>query len=123
VAEVNGFDPARLGEASRNFSGGNQQKVLLARAAKAGLSVLLADEPTRGIDVHAKEEIYAHLRKSAREGLAVIVVSSEFEELETLSDRVFVLARGRSVAELSGADGETTVSRMLHHAFDLEEPA
>jgi rhamnose transport system ATP-binding protein len=123
AAGTNGFDTGRLGEAARNFSGGNQQKILLARTAKAGLKLLLADEPTRGIDIHAKNEIYASLRKSAANGMAVVVVSSEFEELEALSDRIFVLARGRRVAELLRADGETTVSRMLHHAFDMGEPA
>jgi rhamnose transport system ATP-binding protein len=121
VAAMNGFDTKRLGELARNFSGGNQQKMLLARTMRSNLKILLADEPTRGIDIHAKNEIYAALRQSAADGMAVAVVSSEFEELEALCDRIFVLARGRCVAELSRNEGETTVSRMLHHAFDLEE--
>jgi ABC-type sugar transport system ATPase subunit len=121
AAAMIGFDTSRLGKLARNFSGGNQQKMLLARTMRSNLKVLLADEPTRGIDIHAKNEIYAALRQSAADGMAVVVVSSEFEELEALCDRIFVLARGRSVAELSRNEGETTVSRMLHHAFDLEE--
>jgi ABC-type sugar transport system ATPase subunit len=122
AAAMNGFDTRRLGELARNFSGGNQQKMLLARTLRSKLKVLLADEPTRGIDIHAKNEIYAALRQAAADGMAVVVVSSEFEELEVLCDRIFVLARGRCVAALSRNEGETTVSRMLHHAFDLEEP-
>jgi rhamnose transport system ATP-binding protein len=121
AAATNGFDTTRLGELARNFSGGNQQKMLLARTMRSDLKILLADEPTRGIDIHAKNEIYAALHQSAADGMAVVVVSSEFEELEALCDRIFVLARGRCVAELSRSEGETTVSRMLHHAFDLEE--
>jgi ABC-type sugar transport system ATPase subunit len=119
-----GFPIARLGEPARNFSGGNQQKLLLARASKAGLSILLADEPTRGIDIHAKAQIYESLRKAASESRAgVVVVSSDLEELEMLCDRAFVLARNTFVAELDQKRGDLTVARILAHAFGVEEAA
>lgn len=123
-AQEAGFPVARLAEPARNFSGGNQQKLLLARAAKAGLSILLADEPTRGIDIHAKAQIYESLRKTAVEHRAgVLVVSSDLEELETLCDRAFVLARSTFVAELQQEKGDLTVARILQHAFGVEDAA
>jgi ribose transport system ATP-binding protein len=77
------------------LSGGNQQKVLLARAMYSGSRVLLLDEPTRGIDVAAKAEVHALIRQLAQEGMSVVVVSSDFRELVSLAQRVTVLARGR----------------------------
>jgi ABC-type sugar transport system ATPase subunit len=78
--------------------------------------VLLADEPTRGIDVGAKDEILTTLRRLADEGLAIVVVSSELEEVTAISDRVVVLAQGRLVSTLEGED--VAVSRILHDAFE-----
>ena len=83
-----------------SLSGGNQQKVVLSRVLIAGSRVILADEPTQGVDVGAREEIYDILRQAAREGLAVIVLSSSAAELEQLCDRVVVFSRGQVVAEL-----------------------
>jgi ribose transport system ATP-binding protein len=88
------------------LSGGNQQKVVLSRVLIAGSHVILADEPTQGVDVGAREEIYEILREAAREGIAVIVLSSSATELERLCDRVLVFSRGKVVAELSD-DGLT----------------
>jgi erythritol transport system ATP-binding protein len=76
------------------LSGGNQQKVIIARCLMRAPSVLLLDEPTRGVDVGSKEEIYALLRKLARKGLSIIFTSSEIEETRTLADRVLVLRQG-----------------------------
>lgn len=84
----------------RLFSGGNQQKVIIARWLLAGSDILLLDEPTRGIDVGAKQEIYRVIRDLAREGKSIIVVSSELPEILTVSDRVLVMRAGRIVAQL-----------------------
>jgi ABC-type sugar transport system ATPase subunit len=85
-----------------SLSGGNQQKVLLARCLMHKPQVLLLDEPTRGVDVGAKEDIYRILRQLAADGLSIIFTSSEIEETRTLADRVLVLCRGRISAEFSG---------------------
>ncbi len=88
----------------RNLSGGNQQKVVLARWLLHGCRVLLLDEPTRGVDVGARSEIYALIRRLADEGVAVVVVSSEVEEVLGLSDRVLVISEGRVVHEGPASD-------------------
>jgi ABC-type sugar transport system ATPase subunit len=85
------------------LSGGNQQKVVLAKWLESKPKVLVLDEPTRGIDVGAKEEIYVILRRLASEGLAVVVVSSELIEVIGLSDRILVLSQGRIAGEIDGA--------------------
>jgi ABC-type sugar transport system ATPase subunit len=85
----------------RDLSGGNQQKVLLARWLEIGPRVLIADEPTRGVDVGAKAEIYAILRRLASEGLGIILISSEMPEVIGMSDRILVLHEGRIAGELS----------------------
>lgn len=77
------------------MSGGNQQKVLLARWLLHDCRVLLLDEPTRGVDVGARTEIYSLIRQLADSGVAVVVVSSEVEEVLGLADRVLVVAGGR----------------------------
>lgn len=97
------------------LSGGNQQKVVLARWLARQPKVLILDEPTRGIDVGAKSEIYALIRNLTRAGLGVIVISSEMPELIGLSDRVLVMAGGRFAAELSG--DEMTEDRILRAAM------
>ena len=84
--------------------------------------VLLVDEPTRGIDVGAKEEILATLRRLAGEGLAIIMVSSELEEVVAISDRVLVLSEGRLVAELDGKAAPIRVPAILQAAFNVERP-
>ena len=86
------------------LSGGNQQKALFGREISAKPSVLLVDEPTKGVDIGARSEIYQRLRAIADQGLAVLVSSSDGIELEGLCDRVLIFARGRIVHELTGAD-------------------
>jgi erythritol transport system ATP-binding protein len=81
------------------LSGGNQQKVLLARCLMCSPSVLLMDEPTRGVDVGAKSEIYSILRELAAKGLSIVFTSSEIEETQALAQRVLVLCQGRISAE------------------------
>ena len=87
------------------LSGGNQQKVVLARWLLRDCKVLLLDEPTRGVDVGAKAEIYRVIRGLAEAGLAIVVVSSELDELLGLCDRILVLRDGRLVADLDGTVG------------------
>jgi len=94
--DVRPGDPER---AARTLSGGNQQKVLLARWLVHGCRVLLLDEPTRGVDVGARAEIYALVAALAAQGAAVVVVSSEIEEVLGLADRVLVVSEGRVVHE------------------------
>jgi ribose transport system ATP-binding protein len=86
------------------LSGGNQQKVMLARWLVHGTKVLLLDEPTRGVDVGARAEIYSLIRQLSAAGTAIVVVSSEIEEVLGLSDRVLVLAEGENLGILPAAD-------------------
>jgi ribose transport system ATP-binding protein len=86
------------------LSGGNQQKTLFGREIAAEPAVLLVDEPTKGVDIGARSEIYQRLRAAADRGLAVLVSSSDGIELEGLCDRVLIFARGRIVRALSGGD-------------------
>jgi ribose transport system ATP-binding protein len=97
------------------LSGGNQQKVLLARALIADIDILLIEEPTRGVDVGAKADIYRLLRGFADEGGAVLVGSSELTELIGLCDRILVVRAGTIVAEIDGtqASEETVMSHAL----------
>ncbi|MET4638360.1 sugar ABC transporter ATP-binding protein [Mycetocola sp. 2940] len=99
-----------------NLSGGNQQKVVLARWLATSPKVLLLDEPTRGIDVGAKSEIYGIIDELAHQGVAVIVVSSELPEVLGVSDRIYIMAKGRITGELSRA--EATEERILALAMD-----
>jgi ribose transport system ATP-binding protein len=85
------------------MSGGNQQKALFGREISAKPTVLLVDEPTKGVDIGARSEIYQRLRAIADQGLAVLVSSSDGIELQGMCDRVLIFARGRIVRELSGA--------------------
>jgi ribose transport system ATP-binding protein len=91
--------PKGVDRAARTLSGGNQQKVVLARWLLRDCRVLLLDEPTRGVDVGARTEIYALVNSLAKRGVAVIVVSSEIEEVLGLADRVLVIREGRVVHE------------------------
>lgn len=86
------------------LSGGNQQKLLIARWLSGAVKVLLLDEPTRGIDVGTKAEIYRHIRAAADRGAAILLVSSEMPELLALSDRILVLSGGRLAGELRGEE-------------------
>ena len=93
-----------LDDSAGSLSGGNQQKLLFARALMIGPGVLIADDPTRGIDVGAKRDIYEVLVGLAAGGMAVILISNEIEEILGLAHRVLVMRSGRLVAELSGTD-------------------
>src|SRR5439155_3879296 len=99
----------------RTLSGGNQQKVLFARMMLCEPRVVVADEPTRGVDVGAKRAIYDFLASLAQQGLGVLLISSELEEILGLAHRVLVMRRGRIVSELAGAG--MTESAILAAAF------
>src|SRR5205823_13486212 len=86
------------------LSGGNQQKIVMARAMLSDPSILVADEPTQGVDVGARAEIYRILREVAGRGVPVVVGSSDTKELEGLCDKVIVMSRGHAVATLEGDD-------------------
>jgi ABC-type sugar transport system ATPase subunit len=99
-----------------SLSGGNQQKVVLGNWLATGPRILLLDEPTRGIDVLAKQQIFEAVRQLSREGLSAIFVSSELEELLEVCHRVLVMRRGRIVAELAGEN--LTLGRMMEACLE-----
>jgi ribose transport system ATP-binding protein len=116
-----GFDVGRLRESAATFSGGNQQKLVVAKWLHRRPSILLLDEFTRGIDVGAKAEMLSVIARLADEGLAVVVVSSELEEVVEVADRIAVLGKGRLIGMLHGS--ETSVERILRLVFEVEEAA
>jgi ribose transport system ATP-binding protein len=93
----------------RTLSGGNQQKVCVSRWLVDGIALLILEEPTRGVDVGARREIYRELRQLADHGLAVLVLSSDVEEVAGISDRSFVLDRGRIVGRFAGGTPPATL--------------
>jgi ribose transport system ATP-binding protein len=99
----------------QNLSGGNQQKVVLAKWLLVNSKVLIVDEPTRGVDVGAKAEVHVLLRELARKGTAVIVISSDLPEVLAVADRILVMREGRITGELSFA--EATEERILRYAY------
>ena len=105
-----------------DLSGGNQQKVVLGKWLARGSSVLILDEPTPGVDIGAKAEIYALIRELADQKTAILLISSDLPELIGLSDRILVMSRGRIVAQL--AQDDASEESVMRAAFDgLEAPA
>lgn len=98
----------------KNLSGGNQQKVVIAKWLEEDSDILIFDEPTRGIDVGAKSEIYQLMSDLAAQGKSIIMISSELTEILRLSDRIVVMCEGRKTAEL--AIEEATQEKILHYA-------
>ena len=96
-----GIRAASLTQEVQTLSGGNQQKVLLARWIETHPRVFLLDEPTRGIDIGAKREIYAFINHWKEEGIGIVLITSELQELIGLADRILVMHRGRITAEFS----------------------
>jgi ABC-type sugar transport system ATPase subunit len=101
--------------AVREFSGGNQQKIVIGKWLATMPKVLLVDEPTNGVDIGSKVEIHKLLRRLAADGMAIIMVSSELQEVLTMTDRIAVMRRGRMVTEMSavGATQETIMGYAL----------
>ena len=98
----------------QNLSGGNQQKVSIAKWLFVEPNVLILDEPTRGIDVGAKYEIYTIMNRLVEQGMSIIMISSELPEVLGMSDRIYVVASGRIGGELSSA--EATQEKIMHLA-------
>ena len=99
-----------------DLSGGNQQKVVIGKWLTRDQKVLILDEPTRGVDVGARAEIHKIIRELGANGLGVIVISSEVEELPGLCDRVLVMAEGRIAGELIGQD--ITKEAIIHISYE-----
>jgi ribose transport system ATP-binding protein len=99
------------------LSGGNQQKALIAKWEMSGVRVFMFDEPTAGVDVGAKQEIYALISELAQQGAGVIVISSEIEEIVGLCHRVLVMREGRCVGVLEGGGiSETAILQLCYEA-------
>ncbi len=104
---------------ARALSGGNQQKLVIGKWLNSQVKVLLMDEPTRGIDIEAKNQVYELVRNLADRGISVIFVSSEIDEVLEVSDRILVLTRGRIAADIRAA--EATLEKVLAIAMSDEE--
>ena len=102
-----------------NLSGGNQQKVTLARLLFTKPRLLILDEPTRGIDVGAKFEIYSFINNMAAQGVSILLISSELAEVIGMCDRVYVMSEGTFTGELSR--DELTEHRIMELATDIKE--
>jgi ribose transport system ATP-binding protein len=114
-----GIKTASLNERLEFLSGGNQQKVSLAKALDAAPLVVIADEPTRGVDVAAKQEIYRFLAELASKGTGILLISSELEEIVGLCSRVVVMRGGSIAGELEGDD--VTENEIMYHATGIRE--
>jgi len=106
--------PATLGQRAGALSGGNQQKVLVARTMLETPRLLVLDEPTRGIDVGAKREIYDLINRLTRSGMGILMISSELPEILGMSDRIVVMREGRTMGEFGR--GEATAERVMYLA-------
>ena len=103
----------------KNLSGGNQQKVVIAKTLAAKANIIIFDEPTRGIDVGARAEVYGLMAELAAEGIAILMITSDMEELLGMSDRILVLHDGRATGLITGS--EATQERVLSLASGLFE--
>lgn len=108
-----------LDQLVKNLSGGNQQKVVIAKTLAAEAEIIIFDEPTRGIDVGARAEVYNLMAELAAEGIAILMISSDMEELLGMSDRILVIHEGRATGLISSA--EATQERVLSLASGLSE--
>jgi len=118
LARKIGFNPDRLDSDALHLSGGNQQKLVIGKWLYRRPRILLLDEPTRGIDLGAKQEIFQTIRGLSDQGLGVILVSSDLEEVVEHADRVLVMARGKPIATLDSH--EASVERILNLIFAVE---
>lgn len=118
LARKIGFNPDRLDSDALHLSGGNQQKLVIGKWLHRRPRILLLDEPTRGIDLGAKQEIFQTIRSLSDQGMGVILVSSDLEEVVEHADRVLVMARGKPIATLDSH--EASVERILNLIFEVE---
>ncbi|WP_193044312.1 sugar ABC transporter ATP-binding protein [Mycolicibacterium baixiangningiae] len=116
MADAVGFDRKRLDEDASAFSGGNQQKVAIARALAMQPQLLLMSEPTRGVDIGARAEIHQALRRLAAEHVLVVVYSTDIVEIRDLADRAVTMYRGRTVGShwVDDTDETTLITEILH---------
>jgi ABC-type multidrug transport system ATPase subunit len=112
---------ARAGAEVRRLSGGNQQKVTIARWVTDGVHTMLCFDPTRGIDIRTKNQIYILLRDLAEAGAAILLYTSELKEIQLVCDRVIVIFGGKVVAELDARDADEP--RLLRAAYNLKADA
>jgi ribose transport system ATP-binding protein len=112
---------ARAGREVRRLSGGNQQKVTIARWVAGGVQTMLCFDPTRGIDIRTKQQIYVLLRDLAEAGAAVLLYTSELNEVQLVCDRAIVIFGGRVVAEIAGPDADEPT--LLRAAYNLRSDA
>jgi ABC-type sugar transport system ATPase subunit len=119
AAKQSAFSESRIQAEAEHLSGGNQQKLLVARTSHKAPLILLADEPTRGVDIAARADIWRVLQAHAESGMAILVVSSELEELMLVCDRILVLSKGRVVRQIEPDDASVSVEAVLQHAFDI----
>ncbi|HHV98767.1 MAG TPA: sugar ABC transporter ATP-binding protein [Clostridiaceae bacterium] len=112
--------PSSPAIAAQNLSGGNQQRVVIAKWLASNPKILIIDEPTNGIDIGAKTEIHKLLRELASNGMGIIMISSELPEVLAISDRIFVMRKGKIVAQFKG--GEVTQEEIMSNAI-LNQPA
>lgn len=115
IKDINIVTPSHK-QYARNLSGGNQQKVVLAKWLCTKADVIIFDEPTRGIDVGAKGEIYALMNELVKEGKAILMISSELPEIIGMSDRIYVMRNRKIVAELNSC--EATQERIISYAME-----
>jgi ABC-type sugar transport system ATPase subunit len=116
--EAFGIKAQSMHQEVETLSGGNQQKVVLAKWLETHPKVLLLDEPTLGVDVGAKHDIYALMNQWTAEGMAILLITSELPELLAMSDRIAVMHRGRITAEFS--KDEATQEKIIHAAMGEE---
>jgi ABC-type sugar transport system ATPase subunit/ribose/xylose/arabinose/galactoside ABC-type transport system permease subunit len=121
IMEMLGIRASSPESLAGQLSGGNQQKAVLGKWLLTSPSVLICDEPTRGVDVGAKSDIYHHLRTLARDGMAVLVVSSDLPEVIGLCDRILVMRDGRLVSEVAGE--AATEESVMHEAISRDSGA
>jgi ribose transport system ATP-binding protein len=119
VVEALSIKPADPGRSIMGFSGGNQQKALLARSFARNFPVHVFDEPTVGIDIGAKADVYNHMNRLCEEGAAVVLISSDTEEILGMSHRIYAVREGRVVADLRG--DEVTEENVVRAFFGSRE--
>jgi len=113
-----GVVTAGIGAPAASLSGGNQQKLVVGKWIQPSLGLLIVAEPTRGVDVGAREEIYAVLEELKAQGVAIVVVSSDFQEVIRLSDQILVMRRGEIVGRMAAE--EASQERLLALAIGGE---
>ncbi|WP_334105133.1 sugar ABC transporter ATP-binding protein [Muricomes intestini] len=114
ITQMLDVHPNDNGLATKQLSGGNQQKIVVAKALNVNPDILILDEPTRGIDIKAKQEIYVLIRKLADEGKAIIMISSELSEVLKMSDRILIMYEGHITGEIDGK--VATENEVMHYA-------